>query len=175
MAIQVVSLPERSYRLALWQRFYLWEIIGGLMVTGKHLIKNILGLSQIKTYEYPEMLKEIPDGYKAEHRLMQRPDRQIRCTACMLCATACPSNCIDIVASESDDPKIEKFPIAYTVNQLRCVYCGLCVEACPCDAVRMDTKIVDKSGYSREDFILDIEYLRNNHPKGMSPYSVAIY
>jgi NADH-quinone oxidoreductase subunit I len=175
VAIRVVSLSEKSYQFSWWERFYLVEIVRGLATTGKHLLKNLLGIGAIQTYEYPEQIKAIPDEYKAEHRLMQRLDGKIRCTACMLCSTACPADCIEIEAAESDDPTIEKYPLVYTINQLRCVYCGLCVEACPCDAIRMDTKKVDKSGYTREDFIVNIDYLKNNHPNGLSPYSIAIY
>ena len=175
MAIRVVPLPEKSYRLTGWEKIYLIEVLRGLATTGAHLLKNLLGVGNIQTYEYPEETKAIPEGYKAEHRLMLRPDGRIRCTACMLCATACPSACIEIEAAESPDPRIEKYPAVYSINQLRCVYCGLCVDACPCDAIRMDTQKVDKSGYTREDFILDIQYLQKNHPKGVSPYSIAIY
>ena len=119
------------------------------------------------------MAKPIPEGYRAEHRLMLRPDENIRCTACMLCATACPAECIEIVAGENPDPKIEKYPVVYNIDLLRCVFCGLCEEACPCDAIRMDTKKIDMAGYTREGFILDINYLMKNHPPGMSPYSIA--
>jgi NADH-quinone oxidoreductase subunit I len=130
-------------------------------------------LEKIRTFEYPEQVKPIPDGYRAEHRLMKRADGTVRCTACMLCATACPADCIEIVAADNPDPKIEKQPVTYTINLLRCVFCGLCVEACPCDAVRMDTKKIDMAGYTREEFILDINRLLENHPEGVSPFSVA--
>ena len=155
------------------QRFYLVDILKGLLVTGRHFFKHFLRLEKIRTYEYPEVVKPIPEGYRAEHRLLLRPDGNIRCTACMLCATACPAECIEIVAAENPDPKIEKYPTVYNLNLLRCVFCGLCVEACPCDAIRMDTKKIDMAGYTREEFILDINYLTNNHPPGVSPVSIA--
>jgi NADH-quinone oxidoreductase subunit I len=142
------------------------------------LIRNILGTligrDKILTIEYPEQTKAIPEGYRAEHRLMKRPDGAVRCTACMLCATACPAKCIEIVAGESPDTNIEKFPVVYNLNLLRCVFCGLCVEACPCDAIRMDTKKHDMASYTREAVAYDINYLLNNHPEGMSPYSIAV-
>jgi len=61
----------------------------------------------------------------------------------------------------------------HNINLLRCVFCGLCVEACPCDAIRMDTQKIDMAGYTREGFVLDINYLLNNHPEGKSPFSIA--
>ena len=75
--------------------------------------------------------------------------------------------------TENPDPKIEKNPQVFNINLLRCVFCGLCVEACPVDAIRMDTKKIDMAGYTRDEFILDINTLLNNHPEGMSPTSVV--
>ncbi len=155
------------------EKLYLIEVVRGLVTTLTHLVKNLFRLKKIPTFEYPEQAKPIPEGYRAEHRLMMRPDDTVRCTACMLCATACPANCIEIVAGESPNPKIEKFPTVYSINLLRCVFCGLCVEACPCDAIRMDTRKIDMAGFTREEFILDLPRLLANHPEGMSPYSVA--
>ncbi len=170
-APKIKVIPRRP--LSFWERIYVVEAMRGLLTTMKHLVKHLFRFEKIQTYEYPEQPKPIPEDYRAEHRLMKRPDGQVRCTACMLCATACPAECIEIVAAESPDPKIEKYPTTYNINLLRCVFCGLCVEACPCDAIRMDTQKVDMSGYSREDFILDINYLLENHPEGKSPFSIA--
>ena len=159
--------------MTIWEKVYIFAIARGLLTTLSHLIKHTLGLEKMPTFEYPEKPKPIPDGYRAEHRLMKRPDGTVRCTACMLCATACPADCIEIIAGESPDPKIEKYPTDYNINLLRCVFCGLCVEACPVDAIRMDTKKIDMAGFTREEFIVDINYLLNNHPNGISPTSIA--
>jgi len=171
METKVKVLARRPPTLA--ERVYLPAIVQGMWITLRHLLKHLLRIEPIRTFEYPEQPKPIPDGYRAEHRLMQRPDGTVRCTSCMLCATACPAECIEIVAEENPNPQIEKQPELFNINLLRCVFCGLCVEACPVDAIRMDTKKIDMAGYTREEFILDIKYLLNNHPKGMSPYSVA--
>jgi NADH-quinone oxidoreductase subunit I len=55
------------------------------------------------------------------------------------------------------------------------VFCGLCVEACPCDAIRMDTGKFPEASYVGPKRILDIRYLMNNHPEGVSKVSEAIY
>ena len=168
-----VKVMERRPR-TFWEKAYLFEIVRGLATTIKHLLKHLFRLEKMMTYEYPEQPKPIPVDYRAEHRLMLRPDNAIRCTACMLCATACPAECIEIVAAENPDPKIEKYASTYNINLLRCVFCGLCVEACPCDAIRMDTQKIDMAGFTRKEFILDINYLTKNHPEGKSPYSIAL-
>ena len=156
------------------EKLYVFNVMRGLWITWRHLLRNLLHRDALQTYNYPEEKKEILPGYRAEHRLMLRPNDTIRCTACMLCATACPAKCIAIEAEGVDDPSVEKRAKEYTIDLLRCVFCGLCVEACPCDAIRMDTMKVNNAGFSREDFILDIRYLAENHPEGVSPYSIAL-
>ncbi len=168
-------LVVKRPKLSLWDKLYIGAIFRGMWITLKHAVGNIFHQDRILTYEYPEMKKPIPDYYRAEHRLMRRPDETPRCTACMLCATACPANCIEIVAAEHPDPRVEKYPAVYNINLLRCVYCSLCVEACPCDAIRMDTMKIEQAGYTREHFIVDKEYLLRNHPESKSPYSIALY
>lgn len=155
------------------EKAYVIEILKGLGTTLVHFLKHFFRLEKLPTFEYPEQIKPIPEGYRAEHRLMRRSDGSVRCTSCMLCATACPADCIEIVAAESPDPHVEKYPKVFNINLLRCVFCGLCVEACPVDAIRMDTKKIDGAGTAREEFVLDLNHLLNNHPEGMSPYSVA--
>ncbi len=74
---------------------------------------------------------------KGNHVLTVKKDGSLRCTACMLCATNCPAECIKINAAEHNDPSVEKFPISYEIDILRCVFCGYCEEACPVDAIRL--------------------------------------
>ena len=168
-----IKVLERKRQTPL-ERVFLFAAVGGLLTTLTHLVKHLFRFEKMPTFEYPEQTKPIPEDYRGEHRLMLRPDDTIRCTACMLCATACPAECIEIIAAENPNPDVEKYPSVYTINLLRCVFCGLCVEACPCDAIRMDTQKRDMAGMSREEFILDINYLMKNHPEGKSPVSIAL-
>jgi len=169
MAIVLKQKP-----LTLLQRFYLLEIFKGMIITARHLVRNLFHPSRMQTFSWPEVKKPIDIGYRSEHRLMLRDDSAIRCTACMLCATACPARCIHITAEEGTDPKAEKFASAFTIDMLRCIYCGYCVEACPCDAIRMDTQKSVEAYFNRVDFIKDINYLKTNHGE-KSPYSIARY
>ena len=92
--------------------------------------------------------------------LTLKPDETVQCTACYLCATACPAECIYIEAGEYADKSVEKFPIRYEIDTLRCIYCGYGVEACPCDAIRMDTGTHPGNlGFSRKDFVETKEVL----------------
>ncbi|MBI2342277.1 MAG: NADH-quinone oxidoreductase subunit I [Deltaproteobacteria bacterium] len=171
IGIKQITRPEK---LTLWERVYILEIMRGLFITIRHFLVNLIHPFERMTVEYPEKKKDIPFGYRAEHRLMLRPDGSVRCTACMLCATACPADCISIVAEEAPDPTIEKRAKEYTIDELRCVFCGLWVEACPCDAIRMDTYKYENANYTRRDCIYDKKKLMDNHPEGASPYSIAL-
>jgi NADH-quinone oxidoreductase subunit I len=153
------------------ERLYLPEILKGLAVTGFRFWRNLglhilhgFGLAKDKpaavTIQYPEERKVYPDTFRGRHRLTLKDDRSVRCTACFLCATACPAACILIEAGEHPDSTVEKFPLRFEIDTLRCIYCGLCVEACPCDAIRMDTGLHPAiPGATRKDFVETKEVL----------------
>jgi NADH-quinone oxidoreductase subunit I len=140
------------------RKWYLPGLLGGLLITGKHLVKNLFSRQQMITLNYPEQKYEYSPRFKGNHVLTVKKDGSLRCTACMLCATNCPAECIKIVASEHEDPSVEKFPIHYEIDVLRCVYCGFCEEACPVDAIRMGPEW-QTPGLSGGNFIYDIEKL----------------
>jgi len=169
------TIVLKKKKLTFIEKIYIVEIFKGLMITLRHLLKNMKAPSKMMTFQYPEEKKPIDHIHRSEHRLMLREDGSIRCTACMLCATACPAFCIHIEAAEGDIPEKEKYPQKFTIDLLRCVYCGFCVEACPCDAIRMDTGKPVSAEYNRVDFVKDINYLKTNHPIGKSPVSEGIY
>lgn len=160
--------------MGLSTRLYVPEIIKGLGITARHLFANLRKPERMQTSCYPEQRKKLPPAMKLTHRLMQRPDGTIRCTACMCCATACPADCITIVAGDHPDAHIEKYAVSYTIDALKCIYCGFCVEACPCDAIRMDTQQLYRVDYTREAFIHDTNFLLNNHPNGINPVSIYL-
>ena len=153
MAIRVRNATEFS----LYERSYLPEVVRGVWVTLGHFFHNLLGsrtTRPLQTVRYPEERRVYPPRFRGQHRLLAREDGSPRCVACYLCATACPAYCIHIVAAESPDPKIEKYPAAFEIDMLRCIYCGFCVEACPEDAIRMDTGIHTPAFLSREDAVV---------------------
>jgi len=157
--------------MTLLERLYVIEVLKGMAVTNYHFIRNLtlhiahmFGLAKNRsaaaTVQYPEQRKTYSEGYRGSHRLTLREDNTVRCTACFLCATACPAQCIYIEAGEHPDPHVEKFPVRYEIDTLRCIYCGLCVEACPCDAIRMDTYVHPRIwGFDRRDFVETKEML----------------
>ncbi|MFS4458152.1 NuoI/complex I 23 kDa subunit family protein [Bdellovibrio sp. HCB2-146] len=139
-------------------KWYLPGILGGLAVTMKHLLGNLLNRKKMMTLNYPEEQYDYSPRFKGNHILTVKKDGALRCTACMLCATNCPAECIKITAAEHNDPSVEKFPIAYEIDMLRCVFCGFCEEACPVDAIRLGPEW-QTPGVNGANFIYDINHL----------------
>lgn len=162
------TIIEPVKRVEFTNTWFLPGIIIGLLITGKNLIANVLdnalsvfGIRKrelMPTVNYPEEKYEYSPRFKGNHVLTVKKDGSLRCTACMLCATNCPADCIKITASEHDDPTVEKYPIAYEIDVLRCVFCGFCEEACPVDAIRMGPEW-QTPGTNGSDFVYDIKHL----------------
>mgnify|MGYP006077503475 FL=1 len=150
-----MSVVQKAGQSSKW---YLPGIVTGLGITLKHMLKNIVSKKQMVTLNYPEEKYEYSARFKGNHILTVKKDGNIRCTACMLCATNCPAECIKITADENPDPKVEKFPIAYEIDILRCVFCGYCEEACPVDAIRLGPEW-QTPGLSGANFTYDINHL----------------
>ncbi len=160
------KLHRWHHRMNFGESLYLGEVFRGMWITMGHLLKNLFWTKDMPTVQYPEEHRDYSNRFRGRHRLLQREDGTEKCVACMMCSTACPSDCIHIIAAEHADPSIEKYPEIFEIDLLRCVYCGFCEEACPMDAIRMDTGIYEISGSSREQFYVNKEFLLNNNQQG---------
>lgn len=157
MSIKVRTV-ERKGRTFL-EQLYLVEVFKGMKVTLGHLLRNLLDTSKLYVRHYPEVQPEISPRWRGRHRLTKHDDGTVKCVACFMCQTNCPSNCIMIEAGERLDGKAEKVPVRFDIDLLECIYCGYCVEACPMDAIRMDTGIFSVTSYSRESMLIGLEEL----------------
>jgi NADH-quinone oxidoreductase subunit I len=157
------------------EKIYIIEAARGLILTAKHFWRNFprhvargfgikIGKGQTVTIEYPEERRPFAIRLRTRHRLTTRRDGSPRCVACMMCETACPANCIHIIATENPDPNIEKMPKVFDIDMGVCVFCGFCVEACPEDAIRMDTGVVELATYTREGMVYRIDQLLGGTP-----------
>lgn len=153
-----VRVVERKGRTFL-EQLYLLEVFKGMTVTLGHFFRNLLDNSRLYVRHYPEVEPEIPVRWRGRHRLTRHEDGSVKCVACFMCQTNCPSNCIMIEAGERHDGRSEKMPTRFDIDLLECIYCGYCVEACPMDAIRMDTGIYSVVSESRQDMVIGLEQL----------------
>ncbi|NVO19740.1 MAG: NADH-quinone oxidoreductase subunit I [Bacteroidetes bacterium] len=133
------------------ERLYLPAILKGMTITLSHLLKHKA------TIRYPETKREFSEIYRGQHVLKRDDEGRERCTACGLCAVACPAEAITMVAEERKPGeenlyREEKYAKIYEINMLRCIFCGLCEEACPKEAIFLTPRIVN-ADYHRDRFI----------------------
>ncbi|MEO8192178.1 MAG: NADH-quinone oxidoreductase subunit I [Acidobacteriota bacterium] len=151
-----VRVPKK---LTLSQRLYFPEILGGMAVTMRHLLKNLIRIRNLPTILYPEVKRNYSGRFRGKHILKTRDDGTLKCVACYMCAQACPADCITIVAGEHPKISYEKYPVVFDIDMLRCVYCGFCVDACPKDAIWM-TRDYEMAFFNRQEAIFGIDRLR---------------
>ncbi len=138
-------------KLSFLERLYIPAILGGLKITLGHFFKKKV------TLKYPEVKREFAPVYRGMHVLKRDEEGRENCTACGLCAVACPAEAITMEAAERMEGeeglyREEKYAAKYEINMLRCIYCGLCEEACPKDAIYLTDRLVP-SEYTREGFV----------------------
>ncbi len=145
------SVIASHKKMSFWERLYLPAILGGLRITLKHFfLKKV-------TIRYPEVKRLFAPVYRGLHVLKRDDNGAERCTACGLCAVACPAEAITMDAAERKPGeeglyREEKYAAKYEINMLRCIFCGLCEEACPKEAIFLTDRLVPAQ-YNRPDFI----------------------
>jgi NADH-quinone oxidoreductase subunit I len=129
---------------------YVFDILKGMTITMKEAL-----FGRRVTISYPEERRQYSDRFRGMHYIKATNGVE-NCTACMLCPTVCPAECIHIEAGERPDK--EKYPIKFEIDVLRCCFCGMCEEACPKDAIKLSS-IYEMSTAARQvydkDFLLE--------------------
>jgi NADH-quinone oxidoreductase subunit I len=146
-----------------WERTYLLPIFKGMSITFGHIFHKRA------TVNYPEKTRPFSPVFRGLHVLNRDEEGRERCTACGLCAVACPAEAITMEAAErlpSEEHlyREEKYAVEYEINELRCIFCGLCEEACPKDAIFLSETFAP-ANFTRKGFIYKKEDLLIPDPK----------
>jgi NADH-quinone oxidoreductase subunit I len=145
------------------ERLYLINIIKGMMITFSHMFKKQ------PTIRYPEEKREFSPVFRGLHVLNRDEEGRERCTACGLCAVACPAEAITMEAAERVEGeenlyKEEKYAAKYERQMVRCIFCGLCEDACPKDAIYLSETFAP-ANFTRKGFIYGKSDLLIPNPK----------
>src|SRR5580693_8081868 len=145
------------------ERSYLPGIAKGMAITFSHIFKKKATIS------YPEQTREFSPVFRGLQVLNRDEVGRENCTACGLCAVACPAEAITMEAAERMPGeetlyREEKYAAKYEINMLRCIFCGFCEEACPKDAIYL-TETFAPSAYNRKNFIYNKQDLLIPDPK----------
>ncbi|MBL7728082.1 MAG: NADH-quinone oxidoreductase subunit NuoI [Dinghuibacter sp.] len=146
-----------------WEKLYLPAIFKGMAITFGHIFKKR------PTVNYPEKKRPFSPVFRGLHVLNRDEEGRERCTACGLCAVACPAEAITMEAAERQTGeehlyREEKYAAKYEINMLRCIFCGLCEEACPKDAIYLSETFAPAQ-YNRKGFIYGKDELLIPDPK----------
>lgn len=149
--------------MTFWEKMYLPAIAKGMGITLSHIFKKKA------TVSYPEETRPFSPVFRGLHVLNRDEEGRERCTACGLCAVACPAEAITMEAAErlpgeENLYREEKYAARYEINMLRCIFCGFCEEACPKQAIYM-TETFAPSNYQRKGFIYGKDDLLIPDPK----------
>lgn len=138
----------------------LWSLVVGLQITGRNFRQ-----SQV-TVHYPrqEIDPAVNASFRGPIKLVENPRApgKPKCTACMICVSACPSMCITIVKApapvitpeeeqafqeaeargeEVERPSAPREPIIWINDFSLCSLCALCVESCPTKCIEFSHDI----------------------------------
>ncbi|MGP8216848.1 MAG: NuoI/complex I 23 kDa subunit family protein [Bacteroidia bacterium] len=150
-ALTTRSKVAVNKKMSFKERIYLPAILGGMAITIRHFFMKKV------TIQYPEQVRDYAPVYRGHHVLKRDQNGAERCTACGMCAVACPAEAITMVAAERKPGeemlyREEKYAAVYEINMLRCIFCGLCEDACPKEAIFLTDRLV-LTDYARKGFV----------------------
>ena len=154
--IEVIRGPQKAGGAGGLYRAF-GETLRGLKTTFGQLRMGV------DTIQYPEEKIPVYPRFRGRHQLHRFEDTGLeKCVGCSLCAAACPSDCIRVVAAENTPENRvsagERYAAVYELNLSRCIFSGYCEIACPFDAITMGHEY-ELSDANRSDLIFTKERL----------------
>lgn len=155
-----------SRKITFLDRLYLPALLVGLKVTIKRLYRSLIK-RELMTIEYPEVKRDYSQRFRGMHFISVDQNKTENCTACYLCQTVCPAECITIIAEERPAEQNEygvskeKRPLSFDIDALRCCFCGFCEEACPKDAIKL-SRNYELAVSTRKEAVWDLDFLKRD-------------
>jgi len=128
-----------------FKSFMLWELLGGLQLTGRYLFRRKI------TVQYPDEKTPQSPRFRGLHALRRYPNGEERCIACKLCEAVCPALAITIESEQRADGT--RRTTRYDIDLTKCIFCGFCEESCPVDSI-VETRIFEYCGEKRGDLLM---------------------
>lgn len=166
----------------------LWSLVVGLQITGRNFHQ-----AQV-TVHYPRqtIAPEVNATFRGPIQLKVNPRNpgKSKCTACMICVPACPSNCITVVKApapiiseeeekafqeaeargeEVERPSAPREPIVWINDFSLCSLCAICIESCPTKCIEFSNELY-AVGTDRRSFMHDLlaPYAQSLRPEGFA-------
>ncbi|MGV3525789.1 MAG: 4Fe-4S binding protein [Candidatus Sericytochromatia bacterium] len=159
---------------------------GGTSVEDSHGLRS--HVEGVVTVHYPEAPMPIGGTYERFRVLpmlvYDEPtpgEKDVRCTACGICAKVCPPQCIWIVQDSDEKGKPKPNAKEFYIDTAVCMNCGMCSEFCPFDAIKMDHQFaLNVTDKRRENYLYDLDkllvpatYYAELHPKANAQEEAA--
>jgi len=120
------------------------SIFEGFAITLSHMVRKPV------TIQYPDKTpRPVNDLMPERSRSWLRVEMDT-CTACLMCETSCPIDCIKITVAK--DPDVGRHMNQFDIDMAKCMYCGLCTEPCPTGAIHFIPEF-ERAAYSLEEMI----------------------
>ena len=98
------------------QTLFLWELLKGLKITGKHFFTRKV------TVQYPEEKTPQSGRFRGLHALRRYENGEERCIGCKLCEAVCPALAITIETEPREDGS--RRTTKYEIDLFKCIFCG---------------------------------------------------
>jgi NADH-quinone oxidoreductase subunit I len=141
----------------------IWYLLESLSVTTGRIFRLT------NTEQYPEERPVIfPRSRNMIRLLYDQENGRFKCTACQLCAQACPNRCIEVKGERNVEGKMAM--TSFQLDFSTCIFCGECVLACRFDALTFQPEHFEMAVLRRSDLLMDKEGLKWVRPPGRGPW-----